>query len=351
MRWLIVRLFASLCALAAALPALAQPGPSIWEYSVKNQLKPGQQAELTLTPKVEVQAAHLSLESPTGGRQSFTLGRLPAGKSRTIKWKVPPGLSEWQGDLIGTVKGSTVNMTVTLKVISAEPLEVDVPKDQIDVSQGKLVLKSRSPLDRVEIQAFTVKGEQVVDTSIDLGGRSGSVPVEFHAPSDETIRRIELKVHDQVGYWMSVRLVDFYVEIPHEQVQFATAAFDVPIDEATKLDMVVLQVQDEINRFRDELGDKRARVDAALYVAGFTDTVGSKGDNERLSLRRAESIARYFWSNGIGVPIFYAGFGEDGLAVPTADEVDEAKNRRTLYILTNTRPRIEMHGRSWKQLR
>lgn len=347
MRWFI----GCLITLAAALPALAQPGPPIWDYSVKNTLKPGEQAELTLTPKIEIQAAHLSLKSETGDTKTFALGRLPAGKARTVKWKVPPGLSEWQGDLLGMAKGSTVNMTVTIRVISAEPLSVEVPKQHIDVSKGRLVLQSKSPLDRVEVAAYSVKGEQIVDSTLDLGGRSGDVPVEFNAPSDETIRRIELKVHDRVGYWMSVRLVDFYVEIPHEAVQFATAAFDVPVDEATKLDMVVLQVQDEINRFREELGDRRARVDAALYVAGFTDTVGSKADNERLSQRRAESIARYFWSNGIGVPIWYAGFGEDGLAVPTGDEVDEPKNRRTMYILTNTRPRIDMHGRSWKQLR
>lgn len=347
MRWLI----GCLITLASALPALAQNGPSIWDYSVKNNLTPGQPAELTLIPKVDVLGAHLSLKSPTGETKSFDLGRLAAGKPRTVKWKVPPGLSEWQGDLLGSAKGSTVNMTVTLKVISAEALEVEVPKDRIDVSQGRLVVQSRSALDRVEVAAYTVKGEKIVDTTVDLGGRSGDVPVEFHVPSGEAIRRVELKVHDRVGYWMSVRLVDFYVEIPHESVQFATAVFDVPVDESTKLDMVVLQVQDEINRFREELGDRRARVDAALYVAGFTDTVGSKADNEVLSRKRAESIARYFWSNGIGVPIHYAGFGEDGLAVPTADEVDEPKNRRTMYILTNTRPRIDMHGRAWKQLR
>ena len=158
-------------------------------------------------------------------------------------------------------------------------------------------------------------------------------------------------MYDQVGYWMSVRLVDFHVEIPHDEIEFPTAAFDVPIDQAEKLDRVVMQVQDELNKFRKELGDPRAAIDAELYVAGFTDTVGKAGDNDALSLKRAEAIARYFWSNGVGIPIYYAGFGEHGLAVATPDETDEPKNRRARYILTNTRPRLDMGGRQWKRLK
>lgn len=353
MRWLNGCLpFALTLALAAlgAPPAAAQ-GQSFWSYTTDNQLKPGQPAKLTLTPREDVRDAHLTLRSKSGEQHNFKLGTLRAGKGKTVTWKVPGGRTEWQADLLGTVGGSTTNMTMTLTVISAAPLDVKVPKQHVDVAAGKLLLRSNNPLDRIEIQAFTVKGEKVVDTTVDLGGRSGEVPVEFIVPSDEPIRRLELKVHDQIGYWNAVRLVDFYVEVPHETVQFETAQFNVPPSEAGKLDLVVLKVQDEINRFREELGDKRARVDVALYVAGFTDTVGSKADNDALSRQRAQTIARYFWANGLGIPIYYTGFGEDAPAVQTADEVDEPKNRRTMYILTNTRPRMDMRGRSWKKLR
>ena len=343
----------ALCAFALAAPAAAQgaPGPSIWDYSVKNQLEPGQKAELTLKPKVEVRNAVLTLRSKTGETATFEFKRMRAGKARTVKWKVPHGASNWTGELLGSVKGSTVRMTVNLKVISAAPLDVKVPKHEIDVQAGEMVIISNNPLDRVVLQGFDTAGEQVLDAEIPMEGVKGRVPLSFDVPEDTKIRRIEMKVHDQVGYWMSVRLVDFHVEIPHEDIEFPTAQFEVPVDQATRLDHVVMQVQDELNKFRKELGDPRARIDARLYVAGFTDTVGKAADNARLSRKRAEAIARYFWTNGIGIPIFYAGFGENGLAVPTADEVDEPKNRRARYILTNTRPRIDMGGRSWKRLK
>lgn len=339
--------------LAFAAPAAAEsvPGPSMWDYTVHNQLKPGEKAALTLKPKVEVRNAVLTLKSATGETATFRFDRMRANTARTVKWKVPYGASTWTGDLLGTVKGSTVNMQVTLKVISAAKLDVKVPKREIDVEQGRLVLVSNNPLDRVELTGFDTQGEQVVDTTIQMEGVRGRAEVSFDPPDEGRIRRIELKVHDRVGYWMSVRLVDFHVEIPHEDIEFPTASFDIPVDQAPRLDRVVMQVQDELNKFRKELGDPRAEIDAQLYVAGYTDTVGKATDNDVLSRKRAASIARYFWSAGVGIPIFYAGFGEHGLAVATPDDTDEPKNRRARYILTNTRPRLDMGGQSWKRLK
>ncbi|MCK7582669.1 MAG: OmpA family protein [Chromatiales bacterium] len=64
-------------------------------------------------------------------------------------------------------------------------------------------------------------------------------------------------------------------------------------------------------------------------IIGHTDTMGSDSTNERLSLRRARSCAPRSTSIGIAPSaISIAGRGERELAVPTADEVPEPKNRR-----------------------
>ncbi|HEV7555274.1 MAG TPA: OmpA family protein, partial [Kofleriaceae bacterium] len=70
-----------------------------------------------------------------------------------------------------------------------------------------------------------------------------------------------------------------------------------------------------------------------LYVAGHTDTVGSSASNRKLSLARARAIATYFRGKGLVMPIAFAGFGEDVLAVKTPDETDEHANRRVDYVL------------------
>ena len=66
-----------------------------------------------------------------------------------------------------------------------------------------------------------------------------------------------------------------------------------------------------------------------IDVIGHTDTVGSVKDNDALSLKRAQkflnALSRY------GIPqdhVTISGRGERELLVPTADSVDEPRNRR-----------------------
>jgi outer membrane protein OmpA-like peptidoglycan-associated protein len=90
-----------------------------------------------------------------------------------------------------------------------------------------------------------------------------------------------------------------------------------------------------------------------LYVAGYTDTVGDAGHNIQLSTDRAKSIGTWFKRNGFKGNIYYQGFGERVLAVPTADGVDEAANRRVLYVVAATPPKSQSSfpNAAWKALR
>ena len=66
-----------------------------------------------------------------------------------------------------------------------------------------------------------------------------------------------------------------------------------------------------------------------VLVIGHTDTVGDAAVNDRLSAQRAETVKAFLVD--IGIPaqrIRTAGRGERELLVPTADEVDEPRNRR-----------------------
>ncbi len=66
-----------------------------------------------------------------------------------------------------------------------------------------------------------------------------------------------------------------------------------------------------------------------VLVIGHTDRVGDDKDNDRLSAQRAERVKRYLVE--IGIPaerIHTAGRGEREPLVPTADNVEEPRNRR-----------------------
>ena len=66
-----------------------------------------------------------------------------------------------------------------------------------------------------------------------------------------------------------------------------------------------------------------------VVVTGHTDRVGSVEANDRLSLARAEAVRELLVAAGVPASaITVAGRGEREPAVPTADEVAEARNRR-----------------------
>ena len=118
----------------------------------------------------------------------------------------------------------------------------------------------------------------------------------------------------------------WFLNIPHEDVLFASDSAEITADQAYKLDATKAQLEDVVDKYGGIVPIK-------LYIAGCTDTVGDGAHNRDLSARRAYAIARWLRANGFKYPIYTWGFGESLLAVNTGDEVDNQANRRALYMV------------------
>ncbi len=71
-----------------------------------------------------------------------------------------------------------------------------------------------------------------------------------------------------------------------------------------------------------------------IKVNGYTDTSGTPRYNQRLSIRRAETVAAELVKNGVARnAISIQGFGETHLLVPTGPNVREPQNRRVEIII------------------
>ena len=71
-----------------------------------------------------------------------------------------------------------------------------------------------------------------------------------------------------------------------------------------------------------------------VRIIGHTDRVGSVEGNDALSLKRAESLREQLIAAGVAADKLEAvGRGERDPLVPTADEVDEPKNRRVEIVV------------------
>lgn len=66
-----------------------------------------------------------------------------------------------------------------------------------------------------------------------------------------------------------------------------------------------------------------------VEIAGHTDDIGNDADNIELSLKRAQTVASFLVSNGIGRNrVQFKGYGESKPAVPNTSEANRQQNRR-----------------------
>ncbi|MFI4987600.1 MAG: OmpA family protein [Alphaproteobacteria bacterium] len=86
---------------------------------------------------------------------------------------------------------------------------------------------------------------------------------------------------------------------------------------------------DSERQYRDVFGDIKRRPAYEVEVVGHTDTMGDRPYNQQLSLKRAGAIRDQLVQDGLSAKaISIAGRGQLDLAVPTKDQVSEARNRR-----------------------
>lgn len=78
----------------------------------------------------------------------------------------------------------------------------------------------------------------------------------------------------------------------------------------------------------------RVRAGGEIVVVGHTDRTGTLEQNDALSLKRAQAIAARFKAQGFPEALITAvGRGEREPLIPTADEVEEPRNRRADVII------------------
>jgi OmpA-OmpF porin, OOP family len=105
-------------------------------------------------------------------------------------------------------------------------------------------------------------------------------------------------------------------------VNFETGSADLTADAMKTLDALGTALSS------DALSHYRFRVE------GHTDTVGSPASNQALSQRRAKAVVNYIAAK-FSIPmdrLVPVGMGEQDLAVKTAAQVPEEKNRRVVVV-------------------
>ena len=327
--------------------AVGQAGERHVDYHVDH----GKSAEegppvLTVESPVGLKDVEVVLKREGDVHQSEQVGTLGPGGSAEIEIDQSSGHHHYQASVRGSdADGTEYDFELRFEVRVIEELEVELLRDDVDLDQGLIPVRVNRPVERVELQVADGEGSQVVQEERSVDNRRGRIDVEFDAPSD--ISEAKVTVRDSDGSWTTYTLEPFWVEIPQQVINFDTGDATVDDEAAARLG----ETRDKIMEAMDDRDEHRSEM--RLYVAGYTDTVGPADMNLRLSEERAQSIARWFRDQGIEIPIYYQGFGQEVLAVETPDNTAEEQNRRAVYILGNTPPPTsgDIPRSNWQRLR
>ncbi len=327
--------------------ALMSIGSSVYaqgfEYLVENQKSTTDSDGPVLVLKVTDLVKGGKLTISGGYSKSMKLQRMNPGKVLRIPLKVKKG----EHTIDVKVESTTLNdekvaIAFQFNVARVEPMKLMIDRDKVDTTKGVIPFRVNVPLDRAEVEFFDTDGNKIGTEIEQFGGKSGNLVIDWSA--GEEIGGISIVAYDTQGFWSSVLLEPWWIEIEHEEIIFDFGKATWQKSEEPKLEKSLAEIKSAMKKHA------KHRPDMRLYVAGYTDRVGSAAQNKKLSEARARAIAKWFKKKGVDMPVYAQGFGESVMAVKTPDETPEERNRRAIYVLGNGPPPTsnDIPSAAWK---
>lgn len=311
----------SLLALLLSAPSLAGEDLS---FGYLTHPGPGEQPAFIVTPSRPVTSLVVEV---TAGDQTYTFEKANLAPNKDVKlsWKRDESVTTATALVRAEfADGHVEQFEVPIEYEYGGKLSVDISRARADVSDRTLTVSVSARVDSADIKAYGAGRALLDERSVPLSGGPGEVQVPWTGDPSEVVL-LDVVVRGG-NAWAGFTYSPWFLDIPHEDVLFETDQATILSSEEYKLAAVLEQLKDVLDKYGDVVPVK-------LYVAGCTDTVGNAAHNQDLSKRRAKAIATWLRAHGFDKPIFYHGFGESYLAVPTGDEVDEARNRRAVYLV------------------
>lgn len=320
---------------AALLPTFAQAQATLPVAVEVTELVDLERAQPSFTVTTSAAIRGLRLVVREGGRSVLArgLGNMRSGTTRVVGFRVQPGVHEYVVEVSGQTAEGRARLSFETTVTASRGLQILLRKEDVDLERRSMRFTLTNPAGRAVLTILDSSGGQLHAGTTDLRGAAPRTPLSVTWPAlPRAAGKLTIRVFDTSDSWTEMEVVPFSVEIPHDDVVFETASDVIRSTEEPKLETAYQRI---LAAVREHGADLQAK----LYVLGHTDTVGSPADNQRLSERRALSIARWFRRRGgIAIPVLARGVGETSLAVSTPDDTAEARNRRAQYIVAAQPP-------------
>jgi outer membrane protein OmpA-like peptidoglycan-associated protein len=299
------------------------------KFAYEPTLEAGERPSFTVTAPTAV--AELQLVVEAGGKTyKHEFEDVAPGRPYTFDWAPDPTVTQAVVHILCTfADGNEEEIAAEIAYTYAAPLSIDLAGASADRRTARIRVPVTGPVESAEIVAYGAHRAQIARVETRVGAGPG--PIELPWPGDvaETVL-LEVTLRNGPS-WTSFEYSPWFLDIPHQDVLFETDRSAILAAEEPKLRDTLAQLEEVLDKYG-------AVVPVQLYISGCTDTVGDPGHNLALSRDRARAIAAWLRAHGYDRPIWYHGFGEGWLAISTGDGVDNAANRRAVYVVGASPP-------------
>ena len=326
--------------LVAPHVALGQGLPMAWELGYS-----GQEVWAELEPAADLSAARVQFLAP-GGRvlREERRATWPEGEAWRVVAPMPAQAGEVTLRVQAQLRGQARTMEAGLVVPGSAPAHIEVDVSGWDGASPAVRVRHAAQNVRYTLLVHGEDGEALITREVEPDVAAGQFFSLTWAPPRATTLYFEVRATTASGATAYTRFVPWSFEVDVEQVHFPTGSSDIPAEEERKLReglAALVGIIERVGRWTD----------LQLYIGGYTDTVGQLDANRRLSQARARSLGRWLRREGLTIPVFVQGFGQEVLAVPTGPQVDEPANRRAVFVLAGHPPRLPVFPRdAWERL-
>ena len=294
------------------------------EFGYSPTLGSGEQPMLSVTVPRAASSLWVQVEA---GDEVIDFSRSSLGPGEQVEFHWPRDTAVLEA--LATIKvefedGYVEAVKVPVSYVYAGRLEVDLSRASADLENRTITVSVNQSVDHAEIKAIGAHKRVVDQRTTQVGAGPGDISLPWTGEPSEVVL-LDVTLHSG-NAWSGFTYSPWFVNIPHDDVVFATGSSDVDEDQFQKLQDLLTEVHGLVEKYGEVVPVK-------LYIGGCTDTVGSREVNARLSRDRARSIGAWLRASGLDIPVFFHGFGEGWLAVPTADGVDNVLNRRAVYMV------------------
>ncbi|MED5373425.1 MAG: OmpA family protein [Myxococcota bacterium] len=327
-RWMLAALCGATMLTVGLTASRTQAGGDL-DFGYTPNPQAGEKPALFVTPARPVKELYVSCT--VGGQDhEWTRTGVAAGKQQNFAW--PRDTRHTHADCFVRATfadGYVSEQQLPIDYSFGGALSVDLSRAEADLKEHTLTVAVSEHVDTAEIVAYGAHKTLLDKRVIQVDSGPGDITLPWVGDPGEVVL-LEVKVENS-NAWAGFEFSPWFLDIPHDDVLFESNSDVIDPDQEHKLERTLKDLNEVIDKYGEIVPVK-------LYIAGCTDTVGDAGGNRELSRRRAKAIAKWLRAHGYSHPIYYHGFGESLLAVPTGDNVDEVRNRRALYMVGASAP-------------